>query len=175
MRFMCNKKFLTPKPPESSQRGLASDGFHTVGYFFIFIFISMLYFSCTKDKKKEYDPTPVLEFVSVSPITAIQNQDTITFTIKYADGDGDLGENNPDAKNLFLIDNRINISEVYRISQLAPSGSAIPIKGTLDVKMKNVALTDSSNQQTATFSIYVVDRAGHQSNAVTSPVITIKK
>lgn len=131
--------------------------------------------SCKKADKKEYDSTPQIEFVSLSPSTVLQNKDSITFTIKYTDGDGDLGENSPNAKNLFLTDNRIQIPYSYRVEQLAPSGSAITIQGTLNVVLKNILLTDSSNQQTTTFSIYVVDRAGHKSNEVTSSLVTIKK
>jgi len=139
----------------------------------VFIFLLGL-LACSKEKQ-EYDSAPTLEFISVSPSTANAQQDSIIFKIKYFDGDGDLGANSPNAKNLFLIDSRIHLSDGYRISQLAPSGAAIPIQGTLDVVLSNVALTDSSNQQTATFSIYVVDRAGHISNTVTSPVVTINK
>ncbi len=131
--------------------------------------------ACKKEDKMEYDSTPQLEFVSLTPSSVFQNQDSITFTIKYSDGDGDLGENSPNAKNLFLTDTRIGIPYTYRVEQLAPSSSTIPIQGTLKIVLKNTSLTDSSNQQTTTFAIYVVDRAGHQSNTVTSSVVTIKK
>ena len=135
----------------------------------------VVFVSCKKEDKKEYDSTPRIEFLSLSPSTVLQNKDSITFTIRYTDGDGDLGENSPDAKNLFLTDNRIQIPYSYRVEQLAPSGATIPIQGTLNVVLKNISLTDSSNQQTTTFSIYVVDRAGHKSNEVTSSLVTIKK
>ena len=141
---------------------------------FFLLVISLFIFSCKKDKK-QYDSTPQIEFVSLSPSAVFQNLDSITFTIKYSDGDGDLGENSPDAKNLFLTDNRIHIPYSYRVEQLAPSGASIPIQGTLNVVLKSTSLTDSSNLQTTTFSIYVIDRAGHQSNTVTSSIVTIKK
>ena len=133
-----------------------------------------LFMSCQKDKK-EYDAAPHLEFVSVTPTSVIQNKDSLTFTIKYIDGDGDLGENSPGVKNLFLTDNRINIAYPYRVQQLAPSGSSIAIKGTLNFVLRNLSLTDSVSQQTTTFSIYITDRAGHQSNTVSSSAVTISK
>lgn len=159
--------------PSPKARGTVSDiCFYTK---FILLIFSLFIISCKKEDKKEYESTPQIEFVILAPSTVFQNQDSITFTIKYADGDGDLGENSPDAKNLFLTDNRIHIPYSYRVEQLAPSGAAIPIQGTLNIVLKNTSLTDSSNQQTTTFSIYIVDRAGHQSNTVTSSVVTIKK
>ncbi len=170
MRFMYNS--LTPNPSPKRERGV--NAYNLICVLLCLFTVSLISFSCTKGEKKEYDATPELEFVGVSSQSVMQ-QDNITFTIKYTDGDGDLGENNPNVKNLFLIDNRINISEAYRISQLAPSGSSVPIQGNLNVELKNVVLTDSSAQQTTTFSIYVVDRAGHQSKPVTSPVVTIRR
>lgn len=169
MRFMFNDLTPIPSPKE---RGIEADIYYCVKGVLLIIFL--FFFSCKKDKDTD-DVIPKIEFVSLTPSTVIQNQDSITFTIKYSDGDGDLGENTPAAKNLFLTDNRIHIPTAYRISQLAPSGSSVAIQGTLNVVLKNTSLTDSSNQQTTTFSIYVVDRAGHQSNSVTSSVVTIKK
>jgi hypothetical protein len=95
----------------------------------------------------------------------------LTFTISYQDGDGDLGENSSDAHNLYLTDNRFGITYPYRISQLAPTTSLI-IKGQLKIILDNAGITGTS-PQSATFSIYIVDRAGHASNTVTSSVITV--
>lgn len=127
--------------------------------------------------KKEEDvpgPAPALEFVSVTPTSATEFSDSLVFTIHYTDVDGDLGENNPDVKNLFLTDNRIGIQYAYRVQQLAPSGADITISGNLQVVLNTIARTDTSvAQETATFTIYMKDRAGHVSNSVVSPVITI--
>ena len=128
--------------------------------------------SCKKNKDDK-SVIPQIEFVSLSPSTVFQNQDSITFSIKYTDGDGDLGENNPGVKNLYLTDSRIQIPYSYRVEQLAPTGSSVAIQGTLNIVLKNILLTNSSTQQTATFNIYMVDRAGNQSNTVTSTPVTI--
>lgn len=109
------------------------------------------------------DPIPSITGVDVSPTTVREFQDSIVFAVHYRDGDGDLGENSPNAKNLFLVDNRLNITEEYRISQLAPSGSNIPITGTLRVVLPATAITDASNSQSGNFTIYIRDRAGHES------------
>ena len=129
--------------------------------------------SCKKDEAIHSD-TPTIELVSVSA-TSVQEGDPITFKIKYTDGDGDLGENDADAKNLFLIDNRVNVTYEYRIEQLAPSGSSIIIRGNLNIELSSTAITNGSNSQSVTYSIYVRDRAGNQSNTVTTESITINK
>lgn len=126
--------------------------------------------SCKKDKPV-YSETPEIEFVSVSNSSVSAYGQPLTFTISYQDGDGDLGENTADAHNLYLTDNRFGITYPYRISQLAPNSSLI-IKGNLKVILENAGITGTS-PQSATFSIYIVDRAGHSSNTVTSSVITV--
>jgi hypothetical protein len=127
--------------------------------------------ACHKDEAIDSD-TPTIELVSVSS-NSIQEGDPLTFRIEYTDGNGDLGENNPDAKNLFLTDNRVNVTYEYRIRELAPSGSALIIRGNLDVELTTTAITNGSTSQTVTYSIYVKDRAGNQSNSVTTDEITI--
>jgi len=126
---------------------------------------------CHKDDPID-STVPTIELESVSSTNVLEG-DPLTFKIKYTDGDGDLGENNPDAHNLFLTDNRVNVTYEYRIQELAPSGSSIIIRGHLNVELKSTAITDTTSSQSVTYSIHVVDRAGNQSNTVTSPAITI--
>ncbi len=140
------------------------------------LLLAITIFALAGCKKEEDvpDPAPALEFVSVTPTSATEFSDSLVFTIHYTDVDGDLGENNPDVKNLFLTDNRIGIQYAYRVQQLAPSGADITISGNLQVVLNTIARTDTSvAQETATFTIYMKDRAGHVSNSVVSPVITI--
>ena len=95
------------------------------------------------------------------------------FTIYYQDGDGDLGENDPEVENLFIEDNRTNGAQGFRIQQLAPSDAAIQIAGTLNVELRNTGITDGSNSQTVSWDVWVVDRSGNKSNVVTSPEVTV--
>ncbi len=125
--------------------------------------------------KKEPAPstTPQIEFVSVSPATATEFTDPIVFTISYRDGDGDLGENDPNVSNCFVLDHRNDVVHKLRISQLAPSGDPLLISGELTVSLKNTAITNGATSQSATFSIYVKDRAGNISIPVVTTPITI--
>ena len=139
----------------------------------ILLILPILFFSCEKEDLKS--PVPLLEFISITPEIAQEYEDEIIITISYFDVDGDLGENDPNVKNLFLTDNRNNITYEFRIQQLSPDNSTITIEGNLDISLSSTGITDSSNSQIVTFDIYVVDRANHQSNIVTSNPITIIK
>lgn len=134
----------------------------------------LCFWSCKK-KDSTISNAPIIAFISQNPSIVNANKDSIIFTISYSDVDGDLGENNSNVDNLFLVDNRINITYKYRIKQLAPTGSKISIKGNLEVMLNKADITDNSASQTATFGIYLIDRAGNKSNVVTSGVVTVNK
>jgi hypothetical protein len=143
--------------------------------FFLFTFSVLFLFAGCKKDEIEFPVEPSIEFISISPESATQYTVPVTITIKYEDGDGDLGENDDNVKNCFVRDNRIGITYQYRIQQLAPTGSSIPITGNLDIEIGGQILTDSSSQQSVTYTLYVVDRAGHKSNEVTTGAILIRK
>jgi hypothetical protein len=125
--------------------------------------------SCKKDEPI-FSEVPEIEFVSVSS-TNVNATTALTFRISYTDGDGDLGENTDGVKNLFLSDSRFGTPYSYRIKQLSPSTSII-IKGTIVIELNSAKLT-GAGPENAVFSIYVVDRAGHASNTVFSPTVTV--
>ena len=131
--------------------------------------------SCKKKDKTESTVTPQIEFVSISPASAVEYVNPITITFSYDDLDGDLGENDPNVTNLFITDSRNNVIYNYRISELAPDGSSLHIKGNLNAVIKNTAITDNSASQSVTYSLYVKDRAGNTSNTITTSAITITK
>jgi hypothetical protein len=142
----------------------------------LLVFVIMVNSGCQKDDDPFANKAPSIEWLSLTPQMVVEFDDSLVFRIKYRDNDGDLGENNPNVKNLFITDNRIGIVYDYRIQQLAPSGSTVAIEGTLQVALNSLARTDTSlAQESATFSVYVKDRAGNKSNVVTSGAITIKE
>ncbi len=133
----------------------------------------VLFFSSCKKDKTESTITPQIEFVSISPSSAVEYDDPITIAFSYDDLDGDLGENDPNVHNLFITDSRNNVTYNYRISQLAPDGAKIHIQGNLNAIIKNTAITDGSASQSVTYSLYIKDRAGNKSNTITTSAITI--
>jgi hypothetical protein len=136
---------------------------------------ALLAFEACKKEEVIVSDVPEVSVVSVSPGTVKELTDSLVFVLHYKDGDGDLGENNPDALNLFVQDNRIGETEAFRIPQLAPTGADISIEGDLQVVLPNTGITDGSSSQTATFTLWVRDRAGHESNKVASPAVTVVK
>lgn len=144
-------------------------------YITIALFALLALVACKKDDTS-ISYVPSIEIKSASPSSLHAFSDTLTFTVFYRDGNGDLGENSPDVYNLFLTDNRNSITYKYRIQQLAPTGSNIAIQGNLNIKLPSVPILDVTNTtETATYSIYVVDRAGNKSNIATSQTITINQ
>ncbi len=140
------------------------------------LIISVLFsVSACKKEKNESTVTPQIEFISISPSSAVEYVNSITISFSYDDLDGDLGENDPNINNLFITDSRNNVTYNYRISQLAPDGANIHIKGNLNAVIKNTAITDGSSSQSVTYSLYLKDRAGNISNTITTSAITITK
>jgi hypothetical protein len=127
-------------------------------------------------KEEPISNVPAIEFISITPNPAVKYQDEVKITFKYTDGDGDLGENTPDVKNLFISDSRNNVTYQYRSPQLAPDNSTIAITGNQIVYLPPQGfLDDNATTETAVYSIYVKDRAGNQSNTIQTPALTINK
>ena len=150
---------------------------------FFFSTIALLA-ACTKetmsttenDKNPPIADIPEIELLQVTPTTAQQYVDSIAFTIQYQDGNGDLGNSDPDIPSIKLIDNRDPDLLVfnYHLSPRTPEGSELAIQGELTIVLPNSILLDDSNQsETTTFSISVIDRAGNESNLVETGTITI--
>ena len=141
----------------------------------LFILMSILFIAGCKKDEITFPVEPKIVMVSITPSNPMQYTDPVSITIHYEDGDGDLGENNDLVKNCFVTDNRIGITYEYRIKQLAPTSASISIAGNLSIEIGGQVLTDSSSQQSVTYTLYVVDRAGHRSNSVTTGEVVIRK
>lgn len=120
-------------------------------------------------------PVPAIELVEVNPLTVVERQDPITFTLSYEDGDGDLGENDDAVRNVFVTDNRIGTIHEFRLQELAPAGSEIAISGTFTIELPQTIMTTNESSETVTFTLSVQDRAGNESNEVTTPEITVTR
>jgi hypothetical protein len=128
---------------------------------------------CAKDEP--ISVVPEIAFVSATPQTITAYEDSLTVTISYRDGDGDLGENNTDDHNLFMEDSRNGVIYGFRVRQLAPNDANITIEGNLNIAVPNVPIIGSGNTESFTYTIHVVDRAGNESNRVTTSVITVNR
>ncbi len=142
-------------------------------YYIGIVLLFLGFISCKKDTPT-ISTTPELTFTSISPGSVKQYSESVTIAITYKDGDGDIGENNTDKKNLFVTDSRNGVTYQYRVNQLAPDGATIAITGTLTIVVANTALTNiNSASESVNYSIYLVDRAGHSSNVISTSAITV--
>ena len=139
----------------------------------IYLFAIVLFFSC--EKEQVISDTPEIEFKNITPTTAQEYSDDIIITISYSDGDGDLGENDPDIHNLFVEDNRNSIVYQFRIPQLAPNNNSIAIEGNFNITINGTGITDGTASQQVNYAVYVTDRAGNKSNTITTSTITIQQ
>jgi hypothetical protein len=146
------------------------------------LFSIMLFVACDN---KSSDVTEPFEKVSTTPVfiiksvnsTVIDNYGELVFTIEYIDGDGDLGSEDADEKVLFVVDSRDNITSGFHVRPLNPeANTAKVITGLLQVNLDNVLLLeDTTSNENAKFTIFMYDQAGHKSNEVVSPTITINR
>lgn len=125
------------------------------------------------DKLTAISEVPEIVFESVVPNVVTEYQDSLYFTVSYRDGNGDLGENNTDNNNLFIQDSRNQVTYGFRIQQLAPDNSDIAIQGNLNVTLPNTAIINGGASESVSYSIWVVDRAGNESNRVSSSTVTV--
>lgn len=116
---------------------------------------------------------PEISFESVAPNVVIEYQDSLYFTISYRDGDGDLGQNNTDNNNLFIQDSRNQVVYGFRVQQLAPDNADIAIQGNINVTLPSTAILNGGASETVSYSIWVVDRAGNESNKVSTSTLTV--
>jgi hypothetical protein len=143
---------------------------------FALLSLILLFIGCTKKSDEApFSIKPEIRLVSMKPQTLIAGRDSVSFQIEYQDGDGDLGDSKADAQNLFLTDTRIGAVYPYRIPRIVPSDIKVPIKGSFTFSLPNTFLTDSVPSQQTSFTIRLRDRAGNESNTLTTPALTIKK
>lgn len=140
------------------------------------------------DSSPVFDLTPEIEFVSISPDMISQDSvNGITIIIKFKDGDGDLGAiNTSDSPpNLFVKDMRPEVADSnyifeYTMPNLTPETRKPSIQGTIEVTMDSPQLTknfippfDGPDQEEALFEVYILDRAGNQSNTILTSAILL--
>ncbi len=135
------------------------------------IFLSII--GCEEKIVNQGDVVPKIEFKSISKNKVKQFTDSIAIVLSYFDGDGDLGEVNPDSLSLCVRDTRLSKPDNYHIMPLSPVGYKINIHGDITIKLKNLFLLSPSPAETTSFEIKVKDRANHFSNLILTPKIEI--
>jgi len=131
----------------------------------------------------DYDDVPVIEFLSMSSQTLTGEiinpptgwiADTLAVTITFEDGDGDLGlADDIVGNNVTFTDSRDGFEFFFKTPQIPPQGVGSGISGEMTFKVLTVACLGSSNE-TITYDIRIRDRAGNESNTITTPIISLQ-
>lgn len=122
---------------------------------------------------------PEIEFVDIQPREVQQFTDSMIVTIRFTDGDGDLGDQGVE-KNMIIVDQRATLTPEqatleYTVPNLTPDARNPSIQGLIYIEVAPTAITPGSGvpSEKTQFSIRLFDRAGHASNVVTTDEITI--
>ncbi len=156
----------------------------------ILVFSVLGIYSCINSP--DYSDKPTLEFVSLSNLQMSQrplNSDTTIVSLKFTDGDGDIGfSTDIPGENIFIIDDRTGeFYDRFRVPAIPEQGANNGVSGTINMVVLNtccifppqdsIPACESPAQypdNDLTFTIYMVDRAGNKSNEVKTPVIKLK-
>ena len=129
---------------------------------------------------------PHINFIALQPDTIHlnSNEDTTFLSFDFTDGDGDLG-NDPTSGNydVFLRDSRDTSFAIMRyFFPKIPDGAVDPIdgiKGTGVIAIRALTINPRTDTlhvlhgDTATFKMWVADRAGHISDTITTSPLYI--
>lgn len=158
--------------------------------FFLFYCIALFVLAGCVNAPK-YSDVPEIEFIGFTNLVMDQaplNSDTTVLSIKFTDGDGDIGFGPDDTgENIFIIDNRTNeVFDRFRAPAIPPEGANNGVSGEINMVILNTCCVfppqDSiPNCQSPlqyptndlTFTIYLEDRAGNRSNEIVTPAITL--
>lgn len=133
----------------------------------------IIFSSCSKDDGPPFSVVPEIELVGISPDTVTEFRDVLIITIEYRDGDGDLGQEDPDVNSLFVRDARLENYDGFYIGPIAPIGTEVAITGQLDIEFPSLFLFGDGAAENTFFYVYLVDRAGNESNEIVTPTVTI--
>jgi len=146
-------------------------------------------------KREEYPIEPQIEyknFIKYLNESGIEDKGTLIFT--FTDGDGDIGLSEGDTfapynkegdyyYNLYIFYKELRNGVITpidipipfhtRLPVITPSGNNKAIKGEMEVKLD--IFNPLSTFDTICFDFYLVDRALHKSNTVTTPLIVVQK
>jgi hypothetical protein len=130
--------------------------------------------SCKKDEPEKFPP--VINFLSISPDTVVQFQDSVIILIRYEDQDGDIGFDNPDEPVIWVKDSRLPEADLFHLPPLTPDKQNLSIQGELYIRLKPPFLFGNGNIEQVTFSIKLRDRSDNWSETIqTTPIAIIRE
>lgn len=138
----------------------------------------------------DYPDVPQIEYIGLSSNTMNQsavNEDSLTLFFSFTDGDGDLGlMPNDAATNIVVTDTRDrNIRDLFKSPFIPEDGIGNGISGEIQLKLYSTCCifpdgippcdrTSDILFDTLKYEIFIRDRAGNQSNVITTDEIILK-
>jgi hypothetical protein len=137
-------------------------------------------------KAPEFSEVPKIDFVSLSKDTMLQGlnqEDSIIIVFHFEDGDGDIGRmTDTGLNNVFLYDSRTGqLDNTFGIPFVPPQGSTNGIEGEVYIKVYSTCCIHPQGDpctpsaqfpfDEVAYEIYIMDRAGHESNRISTPPI----
>lgn len=156
----------------------------------LLIFSALISFINACTTAPDFSVVPNISYISISRNAVIQTQvnlkmDSLQIKIKFEDGDGDLYDG--DKHHLFVIDKRQDtLFTSFSIPQYPNLGRNKGISGEITFQLYDfccippptVAPTCSPDpkfpKDEVIYQIYIIDKAGHKSNIIETPPITIQ-
>ena len=136
-------------------------------------------------KPDDFPDEPRIVSVAVSKTTIQQLEESFIISIEFEDGDGDLGYPDDDPQSsIFAIDSRTGFEDAFILTDISPDGNVKSISGSIDVTIiseccipiSGIACDPSADYNPTdevSYEVYIVDRAGNESNRVQTPAISI--
>jgi hypothetical protein len=163
-------------------------------YPFAFLLVIGYWLQSSCVKPPNYPKEPVIEFKSMSKTQLRQGnkgEDSLTITFTYTDGDGDLGFPESESQSsIFVQDGRDSFERYpYKIPYVEPQGTGNGISGEISIVVPTSCCIYTNPQgfklscdkvpqdfkfDTLLYWITIKDRAGHRSNRISTPAITLR-
>lgn len=140
---------------------------------FLLVLAAGFFTGCGKEEIN-FGVIPNITFVGISPLEVQEYTGIVTITIAFEDGNGDIGEPDPDVPVVFVKDSRLQQPDGYHVQPVAPlGGEQVIVNGQLQIPLKNLFVLGNTQQEQVRFEVYITDRAGNQSNIIETPAVTV--
>ena len=147
-------------------------------YSFLVVLAGLVIFSCNNDPG--FSNIPEISYIDIQPKEPRQFRDSLLLTLRFTDGDGNLGDDDTQVKNLVLKDKRDWLTEeqatlYFNIPNLTPDTKNPAIQGTITIEIPPTAIRPGLEFEETFFDVYVLDRSDNESNTVSTEPIKIVK
>jgi hypothetical protein len=134
-------------------------------------------------KAPDFPIVPAITFESFNKTTIAIGIDSLILKFKFTDGDGDIGFNQSEYagndSSVLITDVRVgklDYTQAYNPPHIPEKGSFKQISGRMTIDLTRICTCrpDHLIADTVLYRIKIYDRAGHQSNVVTTPLVYFK-